>query len=183
MEANKFFASVYSDFSGYNVAVFEVDKTHENPVLLLHKSESSDMLAIEPIAGIIRPFATSGFMGCYFDKVENDTVKLVPNGVIELLGCTRFLLTVNANPRVSLTNLALKINGGSMRVKGQLAGSIQADLKRATVDEMSHQISNLIQIADNWDTCIGKSCIEFQTSGSSRTSVSDEYRISLDRFG
>lgn len=160
---NNFFASVYSDYKGYNIAIFEVDKTTENPVFLLHKSESSDMLAIEPIADSIKPFTTNGFMGCYFNFVENDKSNLVPNGVIELIGGTRFLTKVNENPVVSLTNLALKINGGFIKIKSQLAGGIHTDLKHADADDMSHQIANLIHVADNWNMFIGKSNIEIRS--------------------
>ncbi len=159
---NNFFASVYSDYKGYNVVILEVDKTTENPVFLLHKSESSDMLAIKPIADSIKSFTTNGFMGCYFNFVEGDKANLVPNGTIELIGGTRFLTKVNENPQVSLTNLALKINGGSIKIKSQLAGGIHTDLKQASVDDMSHQIANLIHIADNWNMFIGKGIVEYR---------------------
>jgi hypothetical protein len=171
-DANNFFASVYSDFKGYNVAIFEVVKTSENSVLRLHEAESSDMLAVEPIANIIRPFTGDRFMGCYFNFVENDKANLVPNGVVELIGGSRVLIKVNENPQVSLTNLALKLNSGALAIKQQLAGRIHADQKHADVDDMSHQIANLIHVTDNWNMFIGKSFIEFRSSGSSRTSVS-----------
>lgn len=151
---DNFFASVYSNHRGYNVLVFEVDRTNNNTVLLLHLSESSDLLAIEPIADIIKPFTANGFMGCYFNFVENDKVNLVPNGVVELIGGERILLKVNENPDVPLTNLALKINGGAMKIKSQLAGRIHTDLKHANPLEMSHQITNLIHVADNWDRLV-----------------------------
>jgi hypothetical protein len=160
---DNFFASVYSNHKGYNVLVFKVDKTTEKPVLLLYKSESSDMLAIEPIADIIKPFTANGFMGCYFNFVENDTTNLVPNGVRELIGGERILLKVNENPAVSLNNLALKMNGGAMKIKSQLAGGIHTDLKHADVDNMSHQIANLIHVTDNWDSLINGANIEIRS--------------------
>lgn len=152
--------------------VFEVDRTNNNTVLLLHLSESSDMLAIEPIADIIKPFTGNEFMGCYFNFVENDTTNLVPNGVIELIGGTSFLTKVNENPQVSLTNLALKINGGAIKIKSQLAGGIHTDLKHADVDDMSRQIANLIHVTDNWDRLVNGANIEIR-SERREPSVSD----------
>jgi hypothetical protein len=151
---DNFFASVYSNHRGYNVLVFEVDRTNNNPVLRLHLSESSDLLAIEPIADTIKPFTTNGFMGCYFNFVENDKENLVPNGVVESVGGERILTKVNENPAVSLTNLALKMNGGAIKIKSQLAGGIHTDLKHADIDDMSHQIANLIHVSDNWDRLV-----------------------------
>lgn len=175
---NNFFASVFSDFKGYNVAIFEIDKTNENPVFLLHHSESSDMLAIEPIADSIKPFAGDEFMGCYFNFVEHDTVNLIPNGVIAVVGGRMVLTRVNENPEVSLTSLTVKINTGFLKIKSHLAGRIQSDLKNTDIDDMSHQIANLTHVADNWDMLAGKSNIEIRSSGTSRTSVTD----SLDGF-
>jgi hypothetical protein len=181
---NNIFASVYSNHKGYNVAIFEVDKTNDSTVFLLHKSESSDLLAIEPIADIIKPFTANGFMGCYFNFVENDKANLVPNGVIELIGGKRGFTKANENPTVSLTNLALKINGGAIKIKSQLAGSIQADLKYADIDDMSHQIANLIHITDNWNRFVNGDNIEVWSSGSSRTSVTDSLEgfLGFDRY-
>ena len=86
--------------------------------------------------------------------MESDKVNLVPNGVVDLIGGERILVKVNENPEVSLTNLALKMNGGAMKIKSQLAGGVHTDLKHAAVDNMSHQITNLIHVADNWDRLV-----------------------------
>lgn len=175
---NNFFASVFSDFKGYNVAIFEIDKINENPAFLLHHSESSDMLAIESIADSIKPFAGDEFMGCYFNFVEHDTANLIPNGVIAVVGGRMVLTRVNENPEVSLTSLTVKINTGFLKIKSHLAGRIQSDLKNTDIDNMSHQIANLTHVADNWNMLSGKVNIEIRSSGTSRTSVSD----SLDGF-
>ena len=152
-------------------------------MLLLHLSESSDLLAIEPIAGIIKPFTGNGFGGCYFNFVESDKVNLVPNGVVDLIGGERILVKVNENPEVSLTNLALKMNGGAMKFKSQLAGGIHTDLKHAAVDNMSHQITNLIHVADNWDRLVNGDNNEILL-GDMKTSVLDDLDsfVGFDRY-
>lgn len=163
--------------------VFEVDRTKEKPVLLLRLSESSDLLAIEPIADIIKPYTANGFMGCYFNFVESDKENLVANGVVELIGGECILLKANENPAVSLEKLVLKINGGGMKIKSQLAGRIHADQKHADVDDMSHQITNLIHVADNWDRLVNGDNNEILL-GDMKTSVLDDLDsfVGFDRY-
>jgi hypothetical protein len=154
---NKLFASTFSDFRGYNVAIFEIDKTGDSPKLLLCESQSSDALSIQSIADIIKPFTGDNFVGCYFNFVENDTTNLIPNGVVNLIGGETILLKSNENPLVPLQTLALKLGGGDLIIKERLSGRVYSDFrgtKPAHLDEMSHQIANLIRVADNWDRLV-----------------------------
>jgi hypothetical protein len=163
---NNFFASTFSDFKGYNVAIFEVDKTGDSPKLLLHESRSSDALSIQSIADIIKPFTGDNFMGCYFNFVEDDTTNLIPNGVVNLIGGETILLKLNENPLVPLQTLGLKLGGEELIIKERLSGRVYSDfrgIKPAHLDEMSHQIANLIHVADNWDRLVNGANIEIRS--------------------
>jgi hypothetical protein len=154
---NNFFASVYSDFRGYNVAIFEIDKTGDIPKLSLHKSESSDALSTQSIADVIKRYTGDNFTGCYFNFVEKDTTNLIPNGVVNLIGGEILLLKLNENPMVPLQSLGVKLVEGNLRVKEGLDGRVHSDFRGtnpAHLDEMSHQIANLIRVADNWDRLV-----------------------------
>jgi hypothetical protein len=151
---NNFFASTFSDFKGYNVAIFEIDKTGDSPKLLLHESQSSDALSTQSIADIIKSYTGDNFVGCYFNFVDNDKTNLIPNGVVNLIGGETILLKLNENPNVPLQSLGLKLGEGDLMIKEQLSGRVHSDFRDtnpAHLDEMSHQIANLIRIADNWD--------------------------------
>jgi hypothetical protein len=154
---NNFFASVYSDFRGYNVAIFEIDKTGDSPKLLLHESQSSDALSIQSIADIIKPFTGDNFMGCYFNFVDKDTTNLIPNGVVNLIGGETILLKLHENPLVPLQTLTLKLGGEELTIEKRLSGRFYSDFRGtnpAHLDEMSHQMANLIRVADNWDRLV-----------------------------
>lgn len=159
---NDFFASIFTDHKGYNVAIFEVDR----PKLLLHESHSSDSLSIRSIASVVKPYTGNKFMGCYFNFIEKDTSNLIPNGVIELIGGSKVLIKVNENLFVPLQSLGVQLGEGELIIKQQLSGRILSEFRGtnpARPDEISHQISNLIQVADNWNMFIGKSNIEIRT--------------------
>jgi hypothetical protein len=183
---NNFFASIFSDFKGYNVAIFEIDKTGDSPKLRLHKSESSEALSTQSIADVIKPFTGDNFMGCYFNFVENDTTNLIPNGVIKLTGGETKLLKLNENPMVPLQSLGVKLEEGDLIIKERLSGRFYSDfrgIKPEHLDEMSHQIANLIRVTDNWDRLVNGANIEIR-SERREPSVSDSLEgfLGIDRY-
>jgi hypothetical protein len=147
---NYIFASVYANWTGYNVSIIEVDHLNNDGKFLLHSSVNSDMTSIEGIADIIRPVMPLDvrermFIGTYFNKnIE------VAQGVWKLVGLKGGYLLPPRDIETALCSVSLKINSGKLLVASELTGVIHADIQKTKPDDIPFRIQSLVQVSEHW---------------------------------
>jgi hypothetical protein len=147
---NYIFASVYANWTGYNVSIIEVDHLNNDGKFLLRSSVNSETLSVEGIADIIRPVMPLDvrermFIGTYFNQVRG-----VSDGVWKLVGHKGGHLPPPRDIEAALCNISLKINSGQLLVASELTGLIHADIQKTKPDDIPLRIQSLVQVSEYW---------------------------------
>jgi hypothetical protein len=147
---NYIFASVFANYTGYNVSIIEVDNINNDGKFKLIQSVNSDRLSIEDIADIIRSVIPLEIRDTYFIGVYVNQIKQVAEGIWKNLSCKGGYLAPPRDIDAALCNISLKLNSGHLLVSPELAGVIQADIQRTKLDDIPLGIASLVQISEHW---------------------------------
>lgn len=147
---NHIFASVYADYTGFNVSIVEVDNINLDGKFKLLKSINSNRLSIEGITEAIEPFILKEVTDTRFIGIYINQNRLVAEHVWKSLGCEGGYLPPPRDIDTALCNIALKINSGNLLVASELSGLIQADLQGTELDKVPLRIAALAQFSEHW---------------------------------
>jgi hypothetical protein len=172
---NYIFASVFANWTGYNVSIFEVDNINANGQFNLIESITSDMLSPQGIADIIKPYMPLEILDKMFIGVYINDNDVVSRYLRKMLSCKVGYLR-KPQPKYlenTLCEIPIRITDGKLKVSPHLSGIIESDLMTTEPLNMPKNIASLAQIMTDWEAL--KNGGVYPNSGQSFTSRGGMY--------